>query len=499
MVPVMEDRVYSKGGRDYLSFWLIFFAFSIGLFALWSRELAIVPILMGPAYLGLFLVFRTAAVTSRDIFNPLCLVLVIGFIRFSCPAFLFLAGIEQPDEVALFYREMGLSESDWFWAHVLALTSVAGVALGWLVVRRHSPNSLPLHFYFPPGLSHAAVFGMLVGSVALLLFIVKNASLSAVVTGAIRSTTIQVGTGVYFRLSYMLIAGSILLSAYLLKRDKGRIALVPVICAAVALLTLGGRGRASIPLLTGLLLRWYHNRERGGWPTISFRFRHVLIGWSILLPAVWVLYFGSLYRGGDGLSALSQSLSLKGIAQYIQYAIFVDSGQLHALAGAVAIGPGVLGGETFFAALSWPLSKWLPMPGRSAGVFIIDSLVGFRGEDRWGVNASLIGDAYLNFGLVGIMFVMPLFGILAKLLYSRFRAGRLNAAIYAFAAVYGVGLFLKSIQAWENILVGLVFIAMIIRFGELLVSHSVRAKGTRGSTSGPGRLDAEFGRRGFAN
>jgi hypothetical protein len=42
--------------------------------------------------------------------------------------------------------------------------------------------------------------------------------------------------------------------------------------------------------------------------------------------------------------------------------------------------------------------------------------------------------------------------------------GKINGAIYAFATVYGVNLFLKSIEAWPHMLEGLVFMLVIIRF-----------------------------------
>jgi hypothetical protein len=110
----------------------------------------------------------------------------------------------------------------------------------------------------------------------------------------------------------------------------------------------------------------------------------------------------------------------------------------------------------------------LQIPGRSAGIFIIETLVGFSEERRWGLHASLIGDAYLNFGLLGIMLIMPLFGMLSKLIYAKFRSGRLNPAIYVFAAVYGINLFLKSIDAWPYTLAGLVFVWAIIRLADFL-------------------------------
>jgi hypothetical protein len=406
--------------------------------------------------------------STRDLFNPLCVVFLICFVRYSGPGFLLMAGVEPPPAISEFYRLMGLAESDWLWAHVLTLTSVAGIALGWLLVRAQPSESLQVSFSFARGVGHAAVFGMLVGLAALVAFIVINASLGAILTGAIRNTTIQHGTGMYFRLIYMMIVGSILLTAYLLAKNRPRIALIPVVLCGLFLLPLGGRGRAIMPLLAGLLLQWYRKRGEKGWPKFRFRIAHVFVFVASLLLITWLFHFGAMYRGGHGMGALGMSLSLQANWQYIKKSVFVDFGQLHSLAGAIAIGPGVLEGQTFFGSLSWPISEVLPIPGRSAGIFIIESLVGFSKDNRWGLHASLIGDTYLNFGLFGIMLIMPLFGMLCKLLYAKFRSGQLNAAIYVFASVYGVNLFLKSIDAWPYTLAGLVFIWAIIRFADFL-------------------------------
>jgi oligosaccharide repeat unit polymerase len=463
-----EEREYAGiREKSHLPLWLVLSGFSLGLCALWSKESYLLPIFMTVAYSGILVAFGTTVVASRDIFNPLCFVLLIGIIRYSCPAFLLRVGIEPPEDIAQFYRLMRLSDSDWPWAHVLALTSLAGIVLGWFVMQGGASKPSQLNFSFSAGISHAALFGMLVGGAALVVFIVKKASLAAIVTGAIRNATIQEGTGVYFRFIYMAIAGSILLSAYLLERNKRRIALIPVLACTLVLLTLGGRGRAITPLAAGLLLQWYRNRERNGWPVLHIKIKYIITGILVFLLATWLFHFVALYRGGHGLSAFGQSLSLQGIWEYLQYSIFVEFGHLHSLAGAVVIGPGVLGGQTFLGSLTFPLSKLLPIPGRSAGVYIVETLVGFSTEDRWGLHASLIGDAYLNFGVIGIMLIMPLFGMLMKLLYSKFRRGTLNAALYAFATVYGLNLFLKSIEAWPHMLVGLVFMLVITRLSVL--------------------------------
>lgn len=461
-------EVYVGRGTYHLASWLSLSAFCLGLFALWSGESSIVPIIMGAGYLGLFVTFRAAVAASRDIFNPLSCLLFIAFVRYGLQGVLLALGVEPPDGIAGFYQRMGLSASDWLWGHVMALTSLAGVALGWLAVRGQSSKPSWLRFSFAPAVRHAALLGMFVGFAALTLFIVKNASLAAVLTGAMRSTTIQEGTGVYYRLSFMLIAGSILFSGYLMERNKIRSAYIPVLICVLPLFTLGGRGTAIVPFLAVLLLHWYRRREQKGWPALSFKLAHIVIFVLSFVAATWVFYFGALYRGGYGVDALQLSLSLDGMWQYLWSALFSEFGSLHSLAGAVAVGPGVLGGDTFFGTLSWPFSKFLPIPGRSAGVYIVETLVGFSTARRWGLHPSLMGDAYLNFGVFGILIIMPLFGILIRLLYLKFRTGKVNSALYAFAAVYSVSLFTKSIDAWPNLLMGMIFMLVTLRFADFL-------------------------------
>lgn len=452
---------------NHFALWLLLFAFSVGLFVLGSRYAEIVPFFLVLGYLAIFVGAGKAIIASRDFFNPLCLILLIGFVRYSCPAFLLLAGVSPPKEVADSYDLLGLMDPDWLWGHVLALTSLCGVALGWRAARAKVPRLGLLNFSVGPGVNHAAVAAMAIGFAALMAFILKNASLGALLTGALRGVVVEEGTGIYFRLIYLLIGGSIVLTAYLLKREKSVVALLPVLFCMVALLGLGGRGRAITPVLAGLLLVWYRRREQRGWPPISLKIGHLFIALPAVVLLAWLFHFGALYRGGYGLSALPMSLSPEGIRDYIQYSIFAEFGQLHGLAGAVAIGPGVLEGRTFLGSLTFPLPKLMPIPGRSAGVFIIETLEGFHSDRKWGLHASLIGDAYLNFGLAGILLIMPLFGLLARLLYMKLRVGTLNAALYAFVAIYGVNLFLKSIESWPHLLTGLVFMLGILRFGNV--------------------------------
>jgi hypothetical protein len=218
-----------------------------------------------------------------------------------------------------------------------------------------------------------------------------------------------------------------------------------------------------------LLLLWYYSREKKGWEKVTLTPKYIALGLFIPVCIVWLSYVGLLYRGELGARAFLEALSISGFLHHVKQSILSDLGQLQSLAGAVAVGPGVLGGHTFIGALSWPLSKVVSVPARSAGVFIVEELVGFgKNQERWGFNASLIGDAYLNFGLTGVVIVMLLFGALLKLLYLEFRQGNLHCAIYMLAVLSAVQAFWVSIEVWSQALTVIGFAISLIFLGSTI-------------------------------
>ena len=466
------ENVETNTLGGYLSFWLVSTAFLLGLITLTSRQTWLVPGFVTIAYAAiLFVMLRTIQVW-RDSFNPLCLICAIVAVRHFVPAMFLLNGVEPPDEVQLFFQAMKLSGDDWRWGHALALFGLLATFLGWLLVQRSHPTEgwIGLKFALAPGVHSAALLGMLLGFVALAFFLVSNASLDVISSGAFRETTIQEGTGKLFFMAYLLISGSVLLTCYYLPRARTWLALLPVASTTLFYWVLGGRSRAMISLAGGLLLLWYLQRQRQRWPRITLNYPYVLIVPVVLLAVLWVSYIGAMYRGELGARAFSEGLTLRGLWEYIQVSIFTDLGQLHGLAGAIAIGPGVLGGQTFFGALSWPLNKFIFIPGRSAGIYIVETLVGFLAQgDKWAVNASLIGDAYLNFGLWGVAVVMTLYGAIVKTLYLQFRQGRLHAAVYVLAFIHALQMMWVSFEVWPQALTVCVFAFGLIFLGETVL------------------------------
>ncbi|HET8580414.1 MAG TPA: O-antigen polymerase [Nitrospiraceae bacterium] len=461
-----------------MTFWLASVAFGLGLFILWFRELFFLPLFLVTAHLAILAAFVGAARSWRDAFNPLCVILAIGFVRFDLPGLMLMWGADPQSE---FLLAMRLSATDWQLGHVLALTGLLGIVLGWVMAPGRSGRMTALEFGLSRGAGYAAVAAMTVGFAALLMFVGSNTSIvDTLVSGGFRGTTVQVGTGKFFFLSFLLISGSVVLSGFLLPKRSGFkwTFLVPVILAMLSFWGLGGRGRAIVPLLAGLLLLWYFRREQKRWDRLSLRFVSLVVVVAVPL-FIWTGYFGELYRGGLGLGGFLESFSLPGLRRYVQESIFLDIGHLHPLAGAVVLEPGLLAGTTFVHRLLWPLSQILELSGRSSGIVVVERLVGL-GRQRWGLGISLMGDAYVNFGVPGIPIVMGLFGLLVKMLYVGFRRGSIHSAVYVLAAIHSAGMLINGIDLWIYALIILASTLFVISMGRLL-THKGPVRGYAGS------------------
>jgi hypothetical protein len=196
---------------------------------------------------------------------------------------------------------------------------------------------------------------------------------------------------------------------------------------------------------------------------------------TIVIAVVVGLWFGNLgqlYRGGSGVGALRESLSVQTLSDYAERTIYEDIGQLHALAGATLIGPGRMEINTFLSAISWPLPDLLDLPQSSAGAFIVQDTMGFFDGHQWGFHASLMGDSYLNFGVPGMVLIVMGFGVLVKLLYVRFRTGILRAPVYVLAATYTCRIFLESVEKWGELVPVLVYLYAALYAARLIYGES---------------------------
>lgn len=466
----MRDGLRASRRKNPLNITVLCFLWVLGV-SIFANMPWIAMVFFPLAYLALLMALLTTNHRWRDWINPLSLVLTLGFVRFGMSGLLLLLGV-NPDVPV--FRTMRLEDTDWLLGHALALLGLLGVAIGW-----HLPSKLlgsvlrrgarRVNVRLTEGVRYAAIVGMLIGFAALVAFVASNAPLSEVIrTGDFRRTEVQVGTGIYFWLSLLLIASSVACSAYLIAKGRAWwVTLFPVSVAMVLFWALGGRVRALTPFAAGLLLLWYR-KDRPGFSVKGGA--ALVIG---LLPAV--LLAGQLYRGGLGVEGIVQAFSIDAVSGYINSAIWVDWGQLYVLAGATAIGPGALGGQTFVS-LFWPLSQYVfNFGGRSAGVFITETLVGFAGGRKWGFHSGLTGDAYLNFGLTGVLVATVIFGILLRRLYLGWKEGWVTGPFYVLALLYSARVFFESVEKFSEAWIILVFMFVVIRAGQLSFGSTARA------------------------
>lgn len=464
---ILETRLRRKNSLNLVVLCILW---GLGVFVFADMP-SMATVFLPLAYLTLLLAFLTTGQRWRDWINPLAVVLVLGFVRFGVPGLLVSLGVEPDVDV---FRTMRLDDTDWLFGHVLALLGLLGVIIGWQVPSKWLGSVLRATFghvnvLLSRGVRYTAVAGMFVGFIALLAFVATNASLTEVIrTGEFRRTEIQEGTGPYFWLSLMLIASSVAFSAYLMTRGGAWwIILSPVAIATALFWILGGRVRALTPFAASLLLLWYR-KDRRGFPIKGLTV--LAIG---LLPAM--LLAGQMYRGGLGVEGITRAFSIEALSGYIKGAIWLDWGQLYVLAGATIIGPGVLGGQSFVSLL-WPLSAYVfNVGGRSAGVFIPETLIGFGGGKKWGWHSGLVGDAYLNFGLPGVLVATVIFGILIRRFYMGWREGWVDGPFYVLALLYSARMFFESVERFSEGWIVLLFMFFVIRAGHVSFRSTARA------------------------
>jgi len=453
----------SYESHSMLVTWLVFTSLGLSWFILGFRDLGMFAPAMVLGLTALVWTLAGAVRRSGDPLNPLTVLIAVSLARFGLQALLI--WINPTPDVDL-YRAMRLTATDWQFGLALALLGTLSVVAGWLLIGNRIPRREKSHLQVSPESRIPAVVTMMLGAVALVFFVARNATLGDVVTqGTFRSTQIQVGTGPLFYLGLLLVPGSIVLSAHLLGRHRSVLfAISPTIFVFACFFVLGGRVRAIVAVLAALLLVWHTRRGSNQRPRAPWK--RLVLWVTITLPMLVVLAnVGSLYRGGEGLAAFGESIATTD--EYLEGAFFVDIGHLHSLAGATKFGPGELHGITFLGVMSWPLSEIIKVPGRSSGVFIIDELVG-RAERPYGLHATLMGDAYLNFGIAGVFPICAALGASMRVLHQRFRHGQISTPMYALMYLSALRLFAESIDKWGESLFLILSTYLLFRLSALM-------------------------------
>ena len=203
----------------FFPLWLASLACAVGL--LIFADLPWLSTIFFPlGYIALLCALLATVCFWHDWLNPLSLIVLIGFVRFSIPGIA--TWFTEPD-IPIFHI-MGLQSEHWRHGHILALIGLLSATIGWCIVER-TDNSRFFQIFIPSkpellgGVLYSAMLGMLLGFIALIAFVNFNVSIiEATITGIFRSTQIQEGSGKYFYLSFMLISSSVVLTDYFFSR-----------------------------------------------------------------------------------------------------------------------------------------------------------------------------------------------------------------------------------------------------------------------------------------
>jgi hypothetical protein len=407
-----------------------------------------------------------SAKTEQDWFNPLTLLIVISLVRYTVP-WVLLATAEPPH----LFLAMRLTSAHWQSGHSLALLGMLAVILGWYITPTGIADSVQrcLEFLSYRTTSQLGItwawFTFVLGLVGLAIFVVSNHGdiLAVASSGAFRRTAVQEGTGVFFYLAIASIAGSTLLTSYLLMKYRciSVVTMLPAVVNGLAFFILGGRARSFTPMACVLLIGWYVILNR------QLNRKWLLRVTALVLLLITFSYAGQTYRG-KGLAALGNVFSLSNVIAYTQYAVWIEFGQLHALAGVMKVEPGALAGKSFVSALGI-IRLWLGLQSQNSGVLIAQK-VWSNDKTKWGYHASFIGDSYLNYGFPGVVLLGMVFGSVLRSTYRvgvRMLGNPIGLTFCAIMMVYSLRIFFEAIDKtleMQTVLFSLVSGPLLMRF-----------------------------------
>jgi len=450
--------------RHSTSIGLLFLGSVVALVSVWATVSAGADYLLAFSLVASHVVIVAALVLSiqatGDLLNPLSIFLGVALVRFSLQ--LLIVHLASYSHQYPLFGVMGLTPESWKLGYLLVQAGLLSFVVGYLLAGR-ARDRKPLSLERRGASSFVYGGGMVFGVISLIVFVGTNAgSVFATVSGGtFRAVTIQTGTGKFFLLGLLLISSSVLLTGT--RIDQGRpiwAALAPVGFASAVFFTLGGRARAVVPLVAGLLILWYRRMGKRNWRRLPLPSLIALLIAGIMFLS-WVGNFGQQYRAGGGLGALDDSLSPGATVEYVERAVISEIGHLHAVAGAARLQPGALGGQTFLYSLLWPISDLIGISGLSSGIYVVQRLTPDR-EAQWGLHPTLIGDSYLNFGTAGVIVVLLILGYGIGMLYRRFREGRMRLALYVLTLMYSLRVFLESVDKWTELVIVMTFAVVLL-------------------------------------
>ena len=121
-----------------------------------------------------------------------------------------------------------------------------------------------------------------------------------------------------------------------------------------------------------------------------------------------------------------------------------------------------------------PLGRKLGLSGRSAGMFLAQDYWR-RGKLGWGYHATIIGESYLNFGLVAVFIIGIFYGIWLRTVASLLRNLKSPVAlsVAALLAVYSLRVFYESSAKVFETFVVLGFLLAVVAIFSLFPVKSI--------------------------
>lgn len=221
-----------------------------------------------------------------------------------------------------------------------------------------------------------------------------------------------------------------------ISRQVVSFAIVPFLCLASFLVT--GKLKANPFVLAALVLL---AMPVFGVPFIASSRGGIIT--SIISIGIFVYYF-------KGLNPVKLLVVLLGVLMLIQFmgalrihnkSVNIQVEKLGLVGSVLGSGNGVdmvrtagiiyyvpertdyLYGKSYLALLTFgvPRAIWPEKPEVGLGPLVKSEVFGGREVDKNGWPAGIVGEAYLNFGRMGLVFVMFLYGAMQRLIYNSFR------------------------------------------------------------------------------
>jgi len=174
---------------------------------------------------------------------------------------------------------------------------------------------------------------------------------------------------------------------------------------------------------------------------------------AALVLGIFVLVSGRIYREGEhGLVALTRAESWQSALESWSYMLVIDAGQLHGPAAAATQTAGDLGLQPLVSNFLGPLAQFLPLAGKSAGVYVVQQSMGFVGR-KWGIHVGLAGEGYLYMGLLGTLGLGLSWGVAARYLTCGLARGSVHPVVFSILSWYIVRIFFEGTEKFGEMLV----------------------------------------------